>query len=199
MWISRRRETERLIPNSFPQVELYEQALKGLDEESWVVLSNKAQASFAQPECAREKSQFFDLLNEALAYQYLAVQGHEHVRLVSAPATGRSPDISYQQNGKVRYCEVKTIGISNDEISRANSGHAYDGHIYFSLKSEFLAKLEATIRNALAQISAVSGTGLVYLVVHFDDFSLEHYARYEEQIIECLQGNFPGQEVFVRV
>jgi hypothetical protein len=41
-WIERRRESERLTPNAFPQVEIYENALRRLDEQSWLVLSEKA-------------------------------------------------------------------------------------------------------------------------------------------------------------
>jgi hypothetical protein len=69
-WIKSRRESEDLMPGSFPQVQFYEKALQTLDEESWTILSEKARKTFLEPPSDRGKYQFFNLLNEALAYEY---------------------------------------------------------------------------------------------------------------------------------
>ncbi|MCW8277839.1 hypothetical protein IMF27_21475 [Pseudomonas sp. PCH199] len=198
-WIKSRRDTESLFPDSFPQVHIYENALRILDSDSWLVLSEKAHDVFPGPQGARGKNQFFNLLNEALAYEYLAGQELRNIRLLLPVPKKKTPDISYDVNGMVRYCEVKTISVSEEELGRIGAGEAFDSSIYYELTPEFLDKLGSTIQNAAAQIKSFSPSGLIYVIVHFDDFSLVHYDTYQRQISDFLACSFPALEIIVRV
>lgn len=197
-WIVSRRETESLIPDAFPQVEIYEKALKSLDEQSWRVLTEKALAAFREPRSDRGKNQFFNLLNEALGYEYLVGKGLRNVKLLPANPKAKTPDISCEEDGELRFCEVKTIGVSQEELDRSRSGDVFSGEIYLELNQQFLAKLRATIDGAREQLSAAGG-GMLYLIVHFDDFTLDYYETYQRQVREFLASEYPGQDAVVRV
>lgn len=198
-WIKSRRETASLFPDSFPQVRIYENALRILDSDSWLVLSEKAHEAFSEPRGARGKHQFFNLLNEALAYEYLAAQELRNIRLLRTVPKQKTPDISYEANGVARYCEVKTISVSKEELDRASAREVFDGSIYYELNPQFLKKLGSTIQTAVAQIQSISPSGLVYVIVHFDDFTLDHYDTYQRQISEFLACSFPVLEIIVRI
>ncbi|WP_223460403.1 hypothetical protein [Pseudomonas sp. A-R-26] len=198
-WIKSRRETESLFPDSFPQVHVYENALRILDSDSWLVLSEKAQKVFPGSRELRGKHQFFDLLNEALAYEYLVAQELCNIRLLRTVKNQKSPDISYEANCVPCYCEVKTINVSQDEIDKTVAGKSFDSSIYHELTPQFLNKLYLTIQAAVAQIKSLAPSGLVYVIVHFDDFTLDHYETYQRQISELLACSFPAHEVVVRV
>lgn len=197
-WIVSRREMESLILDACPQVEIYEKALESLDEQSWHVLTEKALVAFSQPRSDRGKNQFFNLLNEALGYEYLVGRGLSNVKLLAANPKTKTPDISCEEYGELRFCEVKTIGVSQAEIDRSKSGDVFSGEIYLELSQQFLGKLTSTIDGAREQLSAAGG-GMLYLVVHFDDFTLDYYETYQRQVREFLASEYPGQEAVVRV
>lgn len=198
-WIESRRETASLFPDYFPQVHIYENALRILDSDSWLVLSEKAHEAFSEPQGARGKHQFFNLLNETLAYEHLVAQGLRNIRLLRTVPKKKTPDISYEANGVARYCEVKTISVSKEELDRTSAEGVFDSFIYYELSPQFLNKLDSTIQAAAAQIQSISPSGLVYVIVHFDDFSLDHYDTYQRQISEFLACNFPALEIIIRV
>ncbi|WP_223521228.1 hypothetical protein [Pseudomonas sp. GL-B-19] len=198
-WIKSRRETESLFPDSFPQVHIYENALRILDSDSWLVLSEKSHLEFPGPRGDRGKYQFFNLLNEALAYEYLIAQELHNIRLMRTVPKKKTPDISYEANGVARYCEVKTINVSQDELDKTSAKESFDGSIYYKLTPQFLNKLDSTIQIAVEQIQSFSPSGLVYVIVNFDDFSLDHYDTYQRQISEFLARSFPALEIIVRV
>ncbi|MGH8626059.1 MAG: hypothetical protein ACREYC_12600, partial [Gammaproteobacteria bacterium] len=121
------------------------------------------------------------------------------VRLLQPIRKKKTPDISYRTGGEVLYCEVKTVGVSNEEIGRLNSGEAFSGHLYLRLSEGFLGKLSSAIGVGLEQIKSASGSGLVYVVIQFDDFVLQHYSMYRQQIVELLQSKYPCHEICIRV
>ncbi|QBC45490.1 hypothetical protein [Iodobacter fluviatilis] len=198
-WISSRRKSNLTTPNAYPQVQVYENALRKLDQESWLLMSQNAHEAFSQPRGIRGKNNFFSLLNEALAYEYLINEGFKNVRLVPAGKNKKSPDISYEDNGLLRYCEVKTICESDEELTRRRSGEAYSSSIYCKLSEQYLGKFDSTIEKAAKQIQAVLSTGLVYLIVNFDDLVLDNYETYRCQLAERLREKFPSQEILIRV
>lgn len=198
-WIVSRRESARILDeNSFPQIAIYERALCALDDDSWAILSEKVRKVFSEHRNDRGKNQFFNLLNEALAYEHLILEGFNSVRLLQANLKNKSPDLCYSTDSETRYCEVKTIGVSDEELARTKSEEAFSSAVYSSLNHKFFAKLCSTISTAKKQIEAVKGNGLVYLIIHFDDFVLDHYETYKNQITEFLASAFPKQEVIVR-
>lgn len=198
-WIVSRRESSRLLPDAFPEVQIYEKALSVLDDESWLVLSENARLAFKGPRTSRGKNQLFNLLNEALAYEFLNDNDFDCVRMLKADRKNKKPDISFELNGKVHYCEVKTIGASAEELGRFDSGEVFDSGIYIKLTEQFLLKLCSTIDVAEGQLLAVGGRGLIYIVVHFDDFTLSHYGIYRRQILAVLVSTYPNREIIIRV
>jgi hypothetical protein len=198
-WIKSRRETETLFPESFPQIHIYDNALRALDEDSWLIFSEKAFEAFPGTQGVRGKSQFFNLLNEALAYEYLVRQKFSNIRLLPATPKKKTPDISYYAKGTECYCEVKTISVSDNELRRLHTGEVFDCSIYSTLPPQFLEKLDSTIKTAIAQLDSFTSPGLVYIIANFDDISLDHYDTYKHQISEFLERNFPALEIIVRV
>jgi hypothetical protein len=198
-WIARWRESTQLNLGTFPQVEIYENALRNLDNESCLVLYEKVCQSFREPMTDRGKHEFFNFLNEALAYEYLVASGFSYVRLLPAKSKGKTPDIEYKcSSGVLSYCEVKTISISNDELVRTSYENSFDTSIYSELNEQFLKKLDFVIRKAESQIHA-AGSGFVYIIVHFDDFVQRNYGKYKSQITTFLTSSFPDSRIVLRV
>jgi len=70
--------------------------------------------------------------------------------------------------------------------------------IYYELDEGFLSKLRGTLDVAQSQISARGDSGMVYLVMLFDDFTLEHYDKYRKQVHSCILAH-TTQNVYVQV
>jgi hypothetical protein len=98
----------------------------------------------------------------------------------------------------MKHCEVKTLGISDDLIRRRESRQVTSSSIYRQLSPEFLNKLRSTISAADGQVSAAGTSGLIYLLVLFDDFTLEHYKTYRKQIASCIRAH-PATNVHVKI
>lgn len=185
------------------QYAAYDRAMRKLDDASWQFLKRKAIVHF--PGCkpggsqrpGQLKQDFFNHLNEAFAYEFLVRSGRSSVRFVEKN-NETHPDIAYQEHGTERYCEVKTMGISDDEIGRRSSERVVDRSDYRQLSVGFLSKLDKDLLHAGNQIASQGGTGLVYVVVRLDDFTLTHYATYRAQLVKFLRLH-SAPEVFVRV
>ena len=159
----------------------YDRALRAMDDQSWSELRSKALKHFLDHRKGQLKQGFFNQLNEAFAYQYLVRRGYAGVSVLREDGKV-TPDIKYMASGQVAFCEVKTIGISEEQLARWDAGGAFSGSIYSELSTGFLNKLDSTISTAWGQITAQGTTGFIYLVVLFDDFTLTHYERYRAQI-----------------
>jgi hypothetical protein len=183
----------------------YERVLATLDVGAWEVLRNKAMQNFTHHESARGKQAFFDHLNEAFAYRFLLRSGCSCISFIEEPATQkkkggqvRSPDLRFMQDGVVRYCEVKTINVSDNQLARDSSfDRAYDSSI-FDLHRPFFAKLGATVCKALSQFEHFDGKGLVYLLIHSDDRALDDLETQKAQIANFMNTHFPGIDVFAK-
>jgi hypothetical protein len=138
----------------------YDDALRLLDSTSWKILKAKAIAHFRDHRRGQHKQGFFNQLNEAFAYRHLVRQGFTAVRMV--PEQGRRvPDIRYRDGRHIKHCEVKAIGISDEEISRRESFNKAFNNVYCRLEEGFFKKLASDIGNAKAQIAAQGTGGLV--------------------------------------
>lgn len=198
-WIEQCDIEKCLNLSSFPQEPIYENALSRLDEDSWQILYEKAVQAFDHPQTDRGKDQFFNILNEALAYQYLIDAGFSEVALLKESKRQKTPDISYLSNQQLHCCEVKTISISDDEIKRFKLEQVFDLSIYQKLSDEFIAKFKSTIEQAKTQLNAYEKPGMIYLIIHFDDFVLKYFETYRHQIIDVLSSEFPFRKIVVRV
>lgn len=180
--------TFRVSPQACAMYRAYDRAFQCLDPESWQELSAKATRHFRDHRNGQLKQGFFNQLNEAFAYQYLMRRGYAGVRVL--PETGRpQPDLVFCNRGRHDYCEVKTIGISDLENSRRSTSQVVNGSDYYDLIPEFLQKLNSTMTVALVQIRSQNASGLVYLIVNFDDFTLDYYERYRKQLSACIQAH----------
>src|SRR5712691_6339053 len=181
-------QTLKIVPEARAQYRAYERALSTLDSESWIVLRDKAIAHFTDHRIGQRKQGFFNQLNDAFAYQYLVRGGYGHVRILREVGKTQ-PDIEYMDGAERRFCEVKTIGISDEVIARRAKVQVASSSIYQDLSSGFLSKLESTLSAADRQIKARRGKGLIYLLMYFDDFTLDYYDRYRKQISACLESH----------
>jgi hypothetical protein len=165
----------------------YDRALAELDSVSLEELSRKAIAHFRDHRHGQLKQGFFHQMNEAFAYRHLVRLGYTNVTVLKE-GKSRQPDISYTSGDQQLFCEVKTIGISEDEIGRRGSNRVFTAN-YHRLSAGFLNKLDNDLRLAQEQIHARGPSGLVYVVVTFDDFTMTYYPQYRQQLNEFLRLN----------
>lgn len=190
-------QTLTLVPLARTQYRAYERALNILDPESRAVLQAKAITHFTDYRVGQQKQGFFNQLNDAFAYQYLVRRGYKHVRIL--PEDGKTqPDIKYTDGVENRFCEVKTLGISDEMISRRVKAQVTSSSIYQDLSSGFLRKLGCALDTADHQINARGGKGLIYLLIHFDDFTLDYYDRYRKQISACLESH-TAENIYIKI
>lgn len=186
-------------PLAYQWYEAYEQAFECLDSESWNILSAKALEHYKQHRDGQLKEAFYNQLSEAFAYQYLLIQGYNNVKFLDDTAKKiKTPDLSYEISGKQFYCEVKSIGVSDDELHRSQSGQSYEGSVYYSLDEGFFNKIKSKFNEATIQISK-HGEGMIFIYIpRFDDFTHMYYSRYREQIIEFIT-SFEIIEVYIKI
>jgi len=167
----------------------YEDVLRLLDPQSWQVLKTKAVRHFIDHRDGQMKQGFFNQLNDAFAYRYLLQRSYTDVTIL--PEGKRStPDLRYFDAGVVKHCEVKTLGISDDEIQRRRSAKTRDARLDIKLTDGFLEKVTGAINSARRQVTGHSPEGLVYLIVLWDDFTTEilgtdsgNYGCYRRQLV----------------
>lgn len=160
----------------------YNDALMLLDSASWDILKHKALRHYQDHRCGRKQG-FFTQLNEAFAYRYLIKKGHKEARFLEEDGNTR-PDIQFTVRSIPNYCEVKTVCLSNAEISQRKTIAVADSSQYAKLNDGFLQKLKDDIEKARAQIAALAPTpGLIYMIIHFDDLTLDHYHVYKKQLV----------------
>ena len=191
------KQTLEFAPEVRAQYRAYERALSILDLDSWNVLRNKALEHFIDHGLGQRKQGFFNQLNEAFAYEHLIRKGFQGVQILRE--TGKIlPDIQYTDRQVIKYCEVKTVGISDDLIARRESMQATSSEIYYQLSAEFLNKLRSSIDVAADQLRTKGSNGLIYLLMLFDDFTLEHYKTYRKQVTSCIQSH-PAINIHIKV
>lgn len=130
------------------------------------------------------KRDSYDLLNETLAYQYLVESGHINISMLEENADNPTPDIEYMKvdDEDKYFCEVKTIYPSFEEIIRQSSEEICSNRGYQKLDSKYFKKLTEKLTKAIRQILAKGRQGLVYLVVHFNDWVGDYDNEYRVQL-----------------
>jgi hypothetical protein len=190
-------ESCRISPEKRYYYCLYNKALMVLDDESWAILKDKALQHYLDHRKGQKKQGFFNQLNEAFAYRYLVRKGFDGVRLIEEGAR-TSPDIRLTVHNIQSYCEVKTLGISEDEINRRSSHNVIDGAVYASLSDGFLKKFADAVGTARKQIQAWGSNGLVYVIIRFDDIALDYYQDYRKQLIRFAR-NQGFENLFIKI
>jgi hypothetical protein len=187
----------QMYPTIGKSYRVYNKALMTLDDESWQILKSKALRHYLDHRVGQKKLGFFNQLNESFAYRYLVNRGFENVGFIQE-GKNASPDIRFTTHNKQAYCEVKTLGISNDEIDRRSTIMSYDGWVYASLSEGFLRKFCSAVIAGRKQIHAVGSAGLVYVIIIFDDIGLFCYDNYRKQLLKlCRIHEFDN--LFVKV
>lgn len=181
----------KINPGKQKAYSVYNRALMILDNESWKILKSKALNHYKDEREGQRKNGFFNILNEAFAYEYLIDKGSENVRFLKEKKGERRPDMTFMIMGIKKYCEVKTINISKNEMTRRERPpKGYEGSIYYFLDKGFFKKFSDKYLDAREQISAVSSKrGLIYIVTNFDDMALDHYHTYKKQILVYARKN----------
>ena len=164
----------------------YEQAFASLPLAEWVCLRTKALEHFTDHRPGQRKQGFFFQLNEAFAYEYLVGQGYGDVRFVQECIARRTADLSYLALRRSCHCEVKSVGISDQEIAR-RSGDRASARPYATLGRGVLWKIESAIRDGRDQLAASGTSGLVYIDVMPDDFTRTHDKTFCVQLVHALK------------
>ena len=176
----------KAIPLKLKNYKVYERAFLALDPASWKALQEKALDHYLDHRPGQLKQGFFNQLNEAFAYRFLKNQGFKGITFVPE-SKQKSPDLSFLHQRRRRYCEVKTLSISEAAISRRAKGTVFDGSTYSNLGAGFFNKIRSTIDSAMVQLAPYDESGLVFLFVTFDDFTFDHYSTYRRQLNAFLQ------------
>lgn len=176
-------ETYRISESKRKAYQAYGRVLNELDTQSWQVLKEKSLRHYNDHRKGQKKQGFFNQLNEAFAYSYLNKQGSNNIKFLEEDGT-RKPDLEYIYKNVKGYCEVKSLGISDEEISRRGSLSTINGQVYCSLSCGFLNKFHHAIYSAWEQINAMGNEGLVYVLIKFDDIALDNYKNYRQQLVD---------------
>ncbi|MEW8646559.1 MAG: hypothetical protein AB2563_10700 [Candidatus Thiodiazotropha endolucinida] len=180
------------------QLNIYSEALKILDIESWVVIRDKVVIAFKQNTKRRGKQAFFNLLNEVLAYEHLIEANYQDVSLLSENGNKKTPDLKFFKNKTECYCEVKTIGVSEEELDRTENMESFNDSIYSKLGNGFFNKLSSTIEHAIDQLYPDTPHNIIYIIIKFDDFFNSYYETYKHQISEYLITMYPDNQILIR-
>lgn len=195
-------------PHRFSFYEELNSVFSSLEENSWEKLKNKAIKSYLDHRSdIREefkevviKQGFFNILNEAYAYKYLKEKRSINIEFLDERKNKKTPDLKFMHENKVYFCEVKTLAVSLTQLERQKNKEGYDCSIHGQLGDSFFDKMEKTIKTARKQIKggAENHRGLIYLLINFDDITLDYFARYKEQIDRFLsQINTSREESFL--
>lgn len=152
-----------------------ERAFAALAPEEWESFKAKVRLLPEPANLAgRGWQEFFDLLNEATAYNYLVRTHCKSVRFVTAAPT-RTPDLAAARDGKRVLCEVKTCNRSEGkaESRRLTALGRTQVDDPFGLSGGFFRKLDADIADALDQLRQYDpghdADWLVFICLNTDD------------------------------
>lgn len=185
-----------------PHINSYEQALQKLDDNAWSDFKAKTSHLFKQDTANRGKQQFFNQLKEAFAYEFLSNLGCSKIKFLPEQAKNKvkTPDLSFEFNGQLGLCEVKTINKSDDQIKLENSGEVYSSNRHSELQPEFFKKLKDHVDNAHGKFIChpCSVRNIAYFIVHLDDevMALMHFSTYKRQIVEFLECYYSQDEFY---
>ena len=203
-WLKNHDEWIEIHGEFFSQeIKIYSDALECLNQASWEVLLNKAPALLKQTDLERGKIAFFNELNETLAYQYLIECGFENVQLLEAKdqKNKKNCDLEFHKADSQYFCEVKTINVSIEELERSSKGEVFDGSVYAQLNDNFFNKISKVLAEAKVQLKSRSDSSgnVIYIVVHFDDWTGFYHERYKQQLDDFFENKGINCQVYLRI
>jgi hypothetical protein len=165
-------------PLKYDFYQAYNDVLMVLDNKSWNILKIKALKYYlSDSKEGRKRQGFFNILNEAFPYRYLANKGYKNIRSLEENEGKKTPDITFSFNNEYRFCECKTINFSDNEIKKRERNFVVYGteFIYGKLNDGFFNKLYDDIKNAKKQLNTFYIIGLTYIIIKFDDYTLDFH------------------------
>jgi len=147
--------------------------LGALDHEAWEFLKNEAVSLLSKRCPERNWEQLFNRLNEAKSYKLLKDLGCKQVTFIprSEKDSEKTPDLEGILFGDLILCEVKTINVSGDEITKRKNIIPRDAE--YELSKEFFDKFDSTLDEAESQLLSYRKSDpsrrIVYFVIHFDE------------------------------
>ena len=169
-----------------------------MDHLSWEALRSEASPYLtAKDAIGRGWSQLIAILNQARAHNYLKRHGCLEIAFVprSRKSGIETPDIKASLVEQEVLCEVKTLGISDDEVKARKE--MLSRNIQWKLPPQFLTKLSKTIEKAQSQLhsyrTSPQSECIAFLVMNFDDWLGEYKSTYYRQIDEYLSGRKPEE------
>lgn len=179
----------------------YERAFSCLDDSSWTNLRSKAVDHFSNSRPKGGKAPLFDQLNDAFAYRWLVNRGFSQVTVLPEDrhATLKSPDISFCGCGQQFACDVKTLNVSNDELDRRCAPPKYYdwSTTFLTLHPTFFKKIDDAVAKGTKQIRTHCKNGLVFILVHSDDYASTFHREHRVRIASHLR-RFQGIAVVVK-
>lgn len=174
----------------------WENELLLLEEPCWEELKLEAKLRVKFHPNGRGYEQFFSILNQARAYNFIKNDLGCSVVSFIKRTHQKSPDIQACLNQEKILCEVKTINPSDEEIDNrqtlknvgfiARSTQPY-------LDDGFYKRLKSALNKAVTQINTYNKEGIVrkivFIVINFDDFFSEYKESFYSQIDEYIISN----------
>ena len=172
--------------NAFRKLERW---LDVLDDAAWQDLRQRAAPLLLKRESGRGWQKLFDILHsEARAFVYLQSICCTGVHFI-ARTNKKTPDLRASQDGRLVFCEVKTINISEDEAekrSRMQRGAFVGGRTSPTVGEGFLRKLSDKLAEAVKQLDAADSKRqarrMIFTMLNFDDWVGDCQPQYIAQI-----------------
>ena len=197
--------------NAFRKLERW---LDALDATAWLNLRKRADPLLLKRESGRGWQALFDLLSEARAFGYLLNIGCTEVHFIERTKK-KTPDLGASQDGRVVFCEVKTINISDVEAQKRKLIQS-GGRTSPTVGESFLKKLRAKLAEAVEQLDAADpkrqACRMIFTMLNFDDrvgdcqpqyitqideYLLQHPEGGEAELVFCLWSNLFKQHSFM--
>lgn len=180
------------IPQKRKQLCDIDAELQLLDQNAWEHLKAEAIPYLTKRNPSRGWEQFFNILNQAKAYNYLVRQNCDGVHFVPKAARKQTPDLEARRNGVSVLCEVKTINISKDEANDRASRKAK--LVRYTLSEGIFKKFKSNMELATGQMRAYDETAshMLYCIVNFDDSLHEYSDDYRKQLEAFARDNSLG-------
>lgn len=180
-----------------------EKAFQRLASEAWEFLKQEVKPYVSKRnDNGRAFQQFVSALNMVPAYNFLLDEGCTDIHFIPRSKKDgiESPDIEARLGNQRVICEVKTLGISEDEALRRKNGGV--GSTTATLEDGFLNKLHGHLLKAKSQTQTYdAGAGvrhIAFMVCDFDDCFGEYKSNYYRQIDQHLGANpIPGLEIVI--
>jgi hypothetical protein len=139
--------------------------------ESWEKLRKKTPSYITKDSSRRGYHQFFNGLNEARGYGYLADQGYDQINFIDEDPARKLPDLLAKKPGSKAILEVKTVNQSDEDIGQEFLRRHEAIKVEPRLSEKFKSRILRSIRDAGEQLDAYPNSvdrKIAFLFVHME-------------------------------